>query len=102
LAQRAGDVESAALLLTAVPPGVHASVSGDLFPDPLEVPPGAGAPGALRRVRERLEAVSTGAAEREPAPEAARAAAPVGALLREGDGWTVRFAGRTARVRPMK
>src|SRR5690606_32126862 len=34
LAQRAGDAESARLLLAAVPPGVHASVSGDLLPDP--------------------------------------------------------------------
>ncbi|HEY8492487.1 MAG TPA: hypothetical protein VIN04_01265, partial [Myxococcota bacterium] len=103
LAQHAGDTESASLLLAAVPPGVHASVSGDLFPDPLEAPPGAGAPGALRRVRDRLGAVSAGAAsEREPAAGAARPTRATGALLREGDGWTVRFAGRTARVRPMK
>jgi tetratricopeptide (TPR) repeat protein len=106
LARRAGDRESAALLLAAVPPGVHASVNGELFEDAGDEPtpavsnppaPAAGGPGALRRVRDRLAAISAGAElHREgPGPQS-------GALVREGDAWTVRFAGRSARVRHLK
>jgi predicted ATPase len=96
LARRAGDEASSSLLLAAVPPGVHASVSGDLFADPLDALPPAS--GALRRARERLDAVTKGARDETPAPERASG----GALLREGDTWTVCFGGRSARVRHLK
>jgi hypothetical protein len=105
LARRSGDGVSEALLLAAVPPGDHVSVNGDLFDDELGDTPSAAAPGALRRVRERLAALSSGSApeptvagERSPAGRAARA----GELLRAGDAWTVRFAGRSAQVRHLK
>jgi hypothetical protein len=101
LAQRAGDEASLALLLAAVPPGVHASVNGDLFDDALDGPPAAGGPGALRRVRDRLDSVSGD--ERESTPQHGTADARAGtpqsaALLRDGDAWSVDFAGRRARV----
>gem|GEM_PF-1737434 len=74
LARRAGDVETAARLLAAVPAGTHLSVNGDVFDDPEAgaAPAATADTGALRRARERLAALAGGAAQ----AEAARAAAP--------------------------
>ncbi len=99
LAWRAGDEESATLLLAAVPPGIHASVNGDLFEDPLPATPGTGGAAALRHVRERLAMLSV---EQEVPRAAAPPAALSGALLREGEDWVVHFAGRSARLRHRK
>jgi len=103
LARRHGDEVSAGLLLAAVPPGDPISVNGDLFEGELEgvEAPRSVAPGALRRVRERFAALADGAAaEGAPRPGSARAVA--GELLRAGDAWTLRFAGRRAQLRHMK
>src|SRR5690606_33000352 len=121
----AGDDDSAARLLAAVPPGVHASVNGDLFDDPLPSAPApslAGGAGALRRARERLDAIARragdasearghlekipdpadAAPDREPLADRADAAPLTAALVREGGMWIARFAGRSARVRHRK
>ena len=121
LARRVGDEPSAEMLLEAVPPGTHCSVNGDLFDDvgvatPSPRPAAGGA--ALRRVRERLAALAPGADSHGDAAEtahpqeppgggaagdrAARSSALGAALHRSGDLWTVRFAGREARLRHLK
>jgi predicted ATPase len=102
LARRAGDTDSARILQAAVPPGAHTSVNGGLFDEDAAAPvPAAAGSGALRLARERLAAIAegdTGVARPEPAP----ARTPAGALLRAGDVWTVRFAGRETQVRHVK
>lgn len=132
LARRGGDAASADVLLGAVPPGCHASVNGDLFDDPAAatVPPAAPGGAALRQARERLAALcgaagdATRGAPHEPAAAAANGASdeaaaargapggsarptapapgPQAALLRAGELWTIRFAGREAQVRHRK
>jgi predicted ATPase len=103
LARRAGDAESARILLAAVPPGAHTSVNGGLFDEDAFPAPGEGRPvggsGALRRARERLAEVGSGSSAGRPTD-----AAPArgGALIRSGDVWTVHFAGRGAQVRHVK
>jgi predicted ATPase len=106
LARRDGDRVSEARLLAAVPPGIHVSVNGDLFDDeigegePLATRP----PGALRLARERLAELAAGAPARDggSAEEGPGEAPESGELLRAGDAWSVRFAGRSAQVRHLK
>jgi len=107
LARRAGDLESASLLRAAIPPGEHASVIGDLFEDAVDAVPAetaavveGGAGGALRRARSRLDTASSGEGGEPLVRE--YAAAGSAALVRTGDLWTVRFAGRSASVRHLK
>jgi hypothetical protein len=100
IAGRAGDAAARDALLAAVPPGEHPTVLGDRFErgeDADRTAPRAVTeawhPGAaLRRVRERL-------ASDAPAASVPRGS---GALVRNGDAWSVRFAGRSVQVRAMK
>jgi predicted ATPase len=101
LAARAGDAAASAALLDAVPPGVRPVILGVLFEHPDEAAlrarelatpePGRNA-AALRRVRELLAQAGPAPAQLEPAPVRS------GALLRQGELWTLRFAGRTAQL----
>jgi len=115
LARRAGDAVSADALLAAVPPGLHASVNGDLFDDDLAgdlfddlagdlfddlAVETRGGNAALRRARARLAEVAAG--NRAAAAPARIGPAPRGQLLRGGDFWTVRFAGREAQLPHLK
>jgi hypothetical protein len=128
LAAQAGDREAATALLDAVPAGEYVTVLGDVFAGAPRPQGGAvrGNPGspvvALHRARALLApppAPGTGpdvgearaadgrrsrvAAEGRAASGASAAAtAPDAALCRAGDGWTVRFAGRSVQVRQMK
>ena len=101
LAARGGDAAASTALLDAVPPGVRPVILGAIFESKDEATlrarelatPQSGRTGAaLRSVRELL--ARSGAAPSPPPREPARS----GALVRRGELWTLRFAGKTAQL----
>ena len=102
LARRAGDQASADALLAALPSGIYPEVLGCVLA-PAERrrrDRDAAAPGALTRVRALLRAPAP--VLPAAAPPVAAAAAGTGIWQRDGDVWTLQFAGRSTQVRHLK
>jgi predicted ATPase len=108
LARRAGDAAAADALRDAVPRGVHPVILEAIFEGEADavggVPAGADAAASLHLGRARSLLAADAVASSEPAAGTTRPRArPAGgALLRHGDVWSLRFAGRDTQIRHLK
>jgi predicted ATPase len=102
LAGRAGDKTARRTLLAARPSGRHAEVLGCVLAAEPGPAAGGAAPVPLADVRAVLDAPLPAAAPGAAPPGVAAMPRAVGIFRRDGEVWTLEFAGRRAQVRHLK